>query len=168
MLNYDEFKEHAEKDFKEMYPEKYGYTVSIIDINKINKNKEAFIIRTGDENRLLPSIYIEDMYNDYIKVGSYEEVIKNYVESIKRNETSVNELMPNKDTIKDRVVFQLINTKQNEEMLKNIPHREYMDLSVVYRIVTKNDKDGVSSGIISLMKINFMSLQKKILTGYFR
>ena len=38
---------------------------------------------------------------------------------------------------KDNIVFQLVNTEQNREMLADVPHREYQDLSVIYRWVVK-------------------------------
>ena len=37
---------------------------------------------------------------------------------------------------KDKIVFQLINTEQNKEMLANMP-QEFKDLSVIYRMVVK-------------------------------
>lgn len=39
----------------------------------------------------------------------------------------------NKDIKKDQIVFCLINTEKNKEFLKNLPHREFLDLSVVYK-----------------------------------
>ena len=38
---------------------------------------------------------------------------------------------------KDNIVFQLVNTEQDREMLADVPHREYQDLSVIYRWVVK-------------------------------
>lgn len=50
--------------------------------------------------------------------------------------------------VKDNIVFQVINTARNKEMLQKIPHREFLDLSIVYRLVIWVDKEGIMSSII--------------------
>ncbi len=49
---------------------------------------------------------------------------------------------------KDNIVFQLINTEQNKEMLAGVPHRDFQDLSIIYRWVIKMDDDGIQSTLI--------------------
>lgn len=39
--------------------------------------------------------------------------------------------------IKNNVVMNLVNTKRNQEMIANMPHREFMDLSIIYRCVVQ-------------------------------
>lgn len=39
------------------------------------------------------------------------------------------------EAIKDRLMMQVINTKGNEELLRDIPHVDFADLSLVYRFV---------------------------------
>ena len=46
---------------------------------------------------------------------------------------------------KDGNIIELINTEQNKEMLANMPHREFKDLSVIYRMVVKIDGEGIAS-----------------------
>ena len=45
----------------------------------------------------------------------------------------------------ERVVFQIINTQQNKSFLEKVPHREFQDLSIVYRVVINEDKNGIQS-----------------------
>jgi hypothetical protein len=45
-------------------------------------------------------------------------------------------------------VFQVINTAQNEDMLRDMPHREFQDLSIIYRWVVKADEQGVQSSVV--------------------
>lgn len=52
------------------------------------------------------------------------------------------------DSAKDNIVFQVINTLQNEDMLKDMPHREFQDLSIIYRWVVKVDEKGIQSSVI--------------------
>ena len=39
--------------------------------------------------------------------------------------------------LEDCMKYKLVNTEQNREMLADVPHREYQDLSVIYRWVEK-------------------------------
>ena len=39
------------------------------------------------------------------------------------------------NSAKDKIVFQLINTEQNKSFLEKVPHREFQDLSIIYRWV---------------------------------
>ena len=48
----------------------------------------------------------------------------------------------------EKIVFQLINTEQNKDMLAHVPHREWKDLSIIYRLVTNVDKDGIESAVV--------------------
>ena len=51
-------------------------------------------------------------------------------------------------TARDNIVFQVINTLQNEDMLRDMPHREFQDLSIIYRWVVKVDENGIQSSAI--------------------
>lgn len=46
--------------------------------------------------------------------------------------------LTNAEWTKDSIVFQLINKVQNKEMLAEMPHREFCDSSVIYRVGDKN------------------------------
>ena len=49
---------------------------------------------------------------------------------------------------KDNIVFQLVNTEQNKEMLQDIPNRSFQDLSIIYRWIVKTDVEGIQSTVI--------------------
>ena len=64
-------------------------------------------------------------------------------------------------TAKENIVFQLINTEQNREMLKNMPSREFQDLSVVYRWVIANDENGMQSAVVTEGLANQLGLNEE-------
>ena len=49
----------------------------------------------------------------------------------------------------DNVVLQLVNTEQNQAMLENVPHREFEDLSIIYRWTVGFTDDGIISAIVT-------------------
>lgn len=50
--------------------------------------------------------------------------------------------------VQEKIVFQLVNTEQNREMLKDTPHRQFLDLSIIYRWVNKADENELQSAIV--------------------
>lgn len=51
----------------------------------------------------------------------------------------------NKEAVLGRVVYQLINTERNLGRLRGMPHREFLDLSAVYRVVVEECGRGTAS-----------------------
>ena len=49
----------------------------------------------------------------------------------------------------EKIIFQFINTEQNKDFLKTIPHRNFQDLSIIYRWVVDINDDGISSTIVN-------------------
>ena len=48
------------------------------------------------------------------------------------------------DKVKNSIFCKLINTERNEEILKNIPHKEFEDLSIVfYYLVEENENETI-------------------------
>lgn len=97
-----------------------------------------------------PTIYIDDMYEKYKATEDLNETImkaaKGFMDAMQDKDSLIP--MINLDDSKDKIVFQLINTEQNKEMLADMPHREFKDLSVIYRLVCKVDAEGLFSSPI--------------------
>lgn len=90
------------------------------------------------------------LYNIYVKNGNISIALKTAANTIKKEmKDSVvslsNDLqninLLNFEEIKDKIIFQLVNTEQNKEFLKTIPHRDFLDLSIIYKILIDDDKD---------------------------
>lgn len=67
-------------------------------------------------------------------------IMKEY--SDRYNEKTGLDDLVNTTDIKEHVIFQLVNTEQNKEMLANMPHREFKDLSIIYKVVLKMTDEG--------------------------
>lgn len=61
--------------------------------------------------------------------------------------TMTNENLKNKIG-KEKIFVSMINTKQNEELLKTIPNRPFLDLSIVYRMLISDEKDSMANVLI--------------------
>lgn len=152
MMNYNEFKNEATANFLSYMPEKYqGMTLQTVTCRKVNRTLDGInLIGSGDGAHISPTIYINDMYEEYINTRDFEAVMGNFARAM---DDAFSDLpsAPNldRDIVKDHVIFQLVNTVQNEELLKEVPHRSFQDLSVIYRYVLQLDENGIASIVIN-------------------
>lgn len=151
MMEYEIFKGVVEEKFKEFLPEKYkDAQVEIRSVDKVNRTLDGLSIRVNEPGmHISPTIYINQMYEDYVATENLNATLTRAAEGFlkaveEQNRFNVDEIT-NPETAKDKIVFQLINTAQNKEMLDNMPHREFKDLSVIYRMVVKIDGEGIAS-----------------------
>lgn len=153
-LNYEEFKEKIKDDIKDYMDEKYkNCGVFIRKVNKTNCEVDGlnFYNIPGLKNAT-PTIYVNNLYEEYERTGNYEEVVRGAAETMERGIESFNKEIKAEllDTsrLKDNVFFTLINAEQNKELLKTVPHRKFEDLAIVYRWNLGNDSLGMYTNLV--------------------
>lgn len=143
----------AVKDFMLM-----EYQVPDIRINKVSKNNG--VILTGlcimkPDNNVVPNIYLDGFYEAYQNGKSMDEVVKEILRINEENQITeplcINPLT-SFDTVKDKVVYRLVNKERNRNRLHNIPYIDYMDLAIIFCIVM----DEIDNGIATLTVTNDM------------
>ena len=151
MMEYEIFKGVVEEKFKELLPEQYqDATVVISPVNKVNRTLDGLSIKSNESGmNISPTIYVNHMYEDYLETENLNETLmraaESFVKAMEQNVSINVEELTNADSAKDKIVFQLINTEQNKEMLANMPHREFKDLSVIYSMVVNIEGEGIAS-----------------------
>lgn len=153
-LNYEEFKEKIKNDIKDYMDEKYkNCGVFIRKVNKTNCEVDGlnFYNIPGLKNAT-PTIYVNNLYEEYERTGNYEEVVREAAETMERGIKSFNKEIKAEllDTsrLKDNVFFTLINAEQNKELLKTVPHRKFEDLAIVYRWNIGSDSLGMYTNLV--------------------
>lgn len=146
MMNYEMFKEIVKEKIKEYMPPEYKDAVAeVISVNKINGMKDALVLRKSDE-QIVPNLCLDDFYKAYREFGDLKMALSNMAEEYVRTaDSSIKKLEIDMSQMKDQVVMMLINTEQNREMLADLPHREFQDLSVIYRYVISQNEQGMTS-----------------------
>lgn len=147
MMNYENFKEIVMEKFMDYMPEKYrGMELAIIPVNKANVMLDGLIIRGIGENRS-PIIYVDDMYKEYQDCGNLEQCIMKQCNAMVRaiKEMPVVSIDSILKDAKEKIVFQIINTQLNRAMLDKVPHRQFMDISIIYKIIVNEDQRGIQS-----------------------
>ena len=84
-----------------------------------------------------PTIYINDMYDNYLQCQNLQKVFAESADMINnwlKLTIDTSEILT-KEYILSHVVLNLINRECNSELLNSHPYREFLDLVMVYRVV---------------------------------
>lgn len=142
-------KDAIKREMGKRYPEGKVMETTVI---KNNTSKVGISIKLPNI-KVTPVVYVDDMYDYYNNVNDLDDTLNKAISLI---ESSINSIENTKldDTvsnligdIKGNVFPRLVNTKTNEVMLKNTPHREFLDMSIVYYIEQYNDELSAIEGI---------------------
>jgi hypothetical protein len=147
MMNYEIFKEVVAEKIMSYMPDKYkDMEPRITPVSKVNVTLDGLNLSGGNTN-ISPTIYINDMYKKYEQCGDLNETLQAASELMVHAFEQIPDVKPQIDfsDAKDKIVFQLINTQQNEQLLSQVPHREFQDLSIIYKMVIKVEAEGVQS-----------------------
>ena len=151
MMNYEIFKEVVKEKFMDYMPEKFkGMELVAEPVEKVNVTLDGIILREEGRN-ISPTIYINDMYKKYQDCGDLEETLMAACDFMERayEQAPVVDVDSIIRDANEKIVFQLINTEQNKTFLEQVPHREFQDLSIVYKVIISADKDAVQSSKIT-------------------
>lgn len=151
MMNYEIFKEVVAEKFKDYLPEKYrDMELLVHPVEKVNRTLDGLNLISGEKGiTASPTIYINDMYEYYQQCGSLQNTLQSAAAAMEQIFKEVPQIT-SLDTadVKDHIIFRLVNTEQNRELLKTVPSREFEDLSIIYFWVIKIDEEGIQSCIV--------------------
>ena len=126
--------------------------VQLNDVRKTNGIVLKGLTITQGNCNISPTIYLNNHFTDYVSGKStLSDIINTVLDTYNRNKIDqcVNmRFFLNYGDIKERVIYKLINTERNKELLEDIPHIEFMDLSIVFQCLVSQDELGLSSILI--------------------
>lgn len=139
MMNYDYFKEIVKEEIRYYLPEEYKDYLVVIeqDVESDQVFDKMYLKPVGRTLSVTPVVYINSMYADYLQGLDFAHTMTIAGKLLTNGLQKSNQLQI--DTTfadaKDRIVMELVNTELNKDMLKKMPHREFLDLSIIYRYV---------------------------------
>lgn len=154
MMGYEMFKALVADSFLDYMPQAFqDHSVKISPVNKANQKLDGMeLAPPGDRDTgVVPMVFVNHMYEDYLKGEDFKEVMEQYAESIQDIYRNMPDAVsgPLFSNAEEKIVMALINTQQNSELLEGVPHREFLDLSIVYRLVT-----GIEGGVVYSALLN--------------
>lgn len=124
-------------------------------IHKTLKNNNCTLTGVVIDNRKVnasPVIYLEEFFKQYQNGTSLEQIIANILaiyEEIKCKKSLDETKIKNYENIKNKIVFKVINTERNNELLKNVPHIHFLDLSIVFYALLDAYENGTATMLVS-------------------
>ena len=110
----------------------------------MRKNNGAAYTGLHDESREVSAvIYLAPIYQKYLENGETEEAFEKAMEEIKERYgkadrgKKIRQLLKgfeDFETVKGRLTFRLISQAKNRELLRDIPHVDFLDLAVVFEV----------------------------------
>ena len=134
-MNYEAFRTELGELLRSRNPSK------IVTINQNIKNNDVILyglsMREQDEH-ISCNIYLESFYDDFVEGRSLESIVNKIEQDVQEHicdiEYDIVQKVNEFDFVKDKIIYKLINTEYNHEFLKDVPHRDWMNLSIIYKI----------------------------------
>lgn len=146
-MTYEMFKEIVIQNIKKYLP--HDWSDASIERNhyqKVNYMKDSIVFRKHPDEKLSidPDVDVHYWYEKYLKGASLDEALTELAEAVL---DGTQKTIPMRealefDRVKENVFCQLINTEQNKELLKTVPHREFNDLSIIYVWLVRDNAEG--------------------------
>lgn len=125
------------------------YTVRINDVRKNNGVVLSGLTMMEDDSNISPTIYLNHYYEDYEDGRTtLTNVVNDVMDHYNRNKVNRSVDMRqflNYESVKKGIVYKLVNTAKNKELLEDVPHVEFLDLSVVFQYLIQNEHFGTAS-----------------------
>lgn len=157
------------EDIKAAITERTGMTVTTREVRKNNgRIFTGLVVQSEtDSGNVTPAFYIDELVDAVERGELSKDLAASYViDWIETNDHNEQEFdmdkILSKENIKENVIPCLINTEKNAEMLKTYPHKDFMDLSVIYRVVIEQNDRGMCSLIVTndIMETTGLSLEE--------
>lgn len=136
--------------------------VQIDDVRKNNGIVLRGLTVKQDNINISPTIYLNTYYKDYESGKlTLPDIIDRVLDTYNKNKICQNIDMNyflNYEAVKQRIVFKLINTEKNKDLLKNVPHVDFLDLSIVFECLIMQKELGLSTVLIHNVHLNLWSV----------
>ena len=155
---YEEFKSQVETDIKAYIEGKYPEAeVTFEKMLRLNEKIDCIKIRIKNSG---PVIFVNELYDLYCHLQDYAlfltdvyEIIENRMNANRKYSKMANSIKT--DFNINKVGICLINREKNEELLKTLPHRTFLDLAIVYKYFIGDEESlFVTNEICKIHSIN--------------
>ena len=150
-MNLEEFTEHVAEKLKKKMPQ---LEIKIVQQEKNNGVSKSGIcmgkIKKGERWSASPIVYLDDIYSRVQKMEQIEMVADKMIECYETKLKKGLDLHHIVDVLdyeksKSRLYPKLISTKENKELLSDVPHKNILDLSLVYYLRCDSSELGASA-----------------------
>ena len=148
-MKFDEFTELVREKLQEKC--EADETVNVCTVLKNNSKKLTGVMIKKSDTEISPTLYLEDCFEEYCDGCTLDDIVCE-IKNLSSNSATMPVFSVEKfrdwDYMKDRILYKLINTDRNTEFLGQVPHREFLNLSVVYYVRIENSANAYATTVI--------------------
>ena len=135
MMSFEEFTEDVLKEIRMKMGD--AYQIRKRDMVKNNDVKLTGIEVIKEEANIGPCVYLDEFYRRYGSDGMrLDEIVDEVHRLILKHEEDTPDVdlsgFRSWEIVRENIYPKLVNAEQSKELLEKIPHRNFMDLAVVY------------------------------------
>ncbi len=126
--------------------------VAVVPVTKNNHHQMDGLYIKQKNQSASPIIYLNPFYTRYQNGELFHELAKEIARMYERGARHAADFQFSIEDFREMepyVIFRLVNYQENEEMLKTIPHRRFLDLAIVYSLLVDCCSDGMASALIN-------------------
>ena len=145
------------KEFVEYIKMNAGYIAGEggnITINHVIKNNgcemDGLVIMEKGKD-IAPTIYLDSFYELYTNGENIKNIIRQIEVIYEQNKNNVTfdvNILKHFDTIKDKIVYKVVNYRSNEKLLEQVPHKRILDPAVVFYCLLDNEYGRSATALI--------------------
>ena len=153
--SFDEFTKEVQDTVLSYLPMQYeGAEINVQERTKVNRNQTGLTVTpAGHMGETIPTLNLEAFYEAYKKGESMDDILSRMADTITRAFDEIKDKPIGENPMglmdKNKVYMQLINKESNKELLANVPHRDFNDMAIIYRVLVDKNEDGIQSVVVN-------------------
>ncbi|MSS15932.1 DUF5688 family protein [Porcincola intestinalis] len=157
-MNYEQFLEQIKEDLTARFvtdlpPEYADVRIGIRDVEKLQgESYRGLSFRNGD-SRVEVDLNLNPAFQAYEAGKPFQDLVKDVqmqiMEALDRTPKIDIDELSKYETIKPKLMMEIISQKGNEDKLQKIPHQKVEDLALIYRVDMGGSADGRMTSVVT-------------------
>ena len=150
LMSFETFKDWAIDNVRNNFPEEYdGSNVEIIQLKTRGTTHTAMKVMKPNSVSG-PAFNLDQLYEAYTDGTPLNEIGDYFLDISNKTSKSIDpEILDSYENMKDKLFIRVCNTRENRDLLDDVPHTEVEDLSITYHVAVD-----MSDSFSSLMLTN--------------
>jgi len=148
-MTYYQFVQAVESKMEEVIGE--DMTLSVYTAEKNNGVKRQGITIAQKGINISPTIYLEEYYEKYLNGYKVEAIAKDIIQlyhEVRLQKSWDEEKISSYESIKEKIVYRLVNFEANKTLMKEIPHIPYLNLAIIFYVMLEVNEHGTACMLI--------------------
>lgn len=161
-MEYQKFVDVIQREVQKVAGEEANVRVSHILKNNISCVDGLTILQKGEN--VAPAIWLQPYFSQYqcgASIDRITEEILEYHANMEKPSRYDMSFYTDYEKVKNHIACKLVHAGMNEAMLKEVPHRYFLDLAVVYYYKMENETFGNASILVKNEHLKFWQITEK-------